>query len=142
HQRLQRRHGGQSEPAQGRGGELPLVEQCSGGIANTEWDTHDHGTHVAGTVAGDNFANLLLHNTADGMAPGAKLVVQDGGFQTDNCGDLPGIGCPVVELNPIFQQAYTQGAGRRSASVSRPRNASTASLVEAAVDDVRIVQQP
>ncbi|HWM91567.1 MAG TPA: S8 family serine peptidase [Thermoanaerobaculia bacterium] len=84
--------------------------ECSGGIANNEWDTHDHGSHVAGTVAGDNFTNLLLHNTADGMAPGAKLVIQDGGFQTDNCGDLPGIGCPVVDLNPIFQQAYTQGA--------------------------------
>lgn len=84
--------------------------ECSGGIANNEWDTHDHGSHVAGTVAGDNFANLLLHNTADGMAPGAKLVVQDGGYAVDNCGDLPGIGCPVVDLNPIFQQAYTQGA--------------------------------
>ncbi len=84
--------------------------ECSGGISNTEWDTHDHGTHVAGTVAGDNFANLLLHNTADGMAPGAKLVVQDGGYSVDNCGDLPGIGCPVVDLNPIFQQAYDQGA--------------------------------
>lgn len=84
--------------------------ECSGGIANNEWDTHDHGTHVAGTVAGDNFANLLLHNTADGMAPGAKLVVQDGGYSVDNCGDLPGIGCPVVDLNPIFQQAYSQGA--------------------------------
>ena len=44
------------------------------------------------------------------MAPGAKLVIQDGGFATDNCGDLPGIGCPVVDLNPIFQQAYDQGA--------------------------------
>ncbi len=84
--------------------------ECSGGISNTEWDTQDHGTHVAGTVAGDNFANLLTHNTADGMAPGAKLVVQDAGYAVDNCGDLPGIGCPVVDLNPIFLQAYNQGA--------------------------------
>ncbi|HKH49510.1 MAG TPA: S8 family serine peptidase [Thermoanaerobaculia bacterium] len=53
------------------------ANQCSGGISNSEWDTQDHGTHVAGTVAGDNFANLLTHNTADGMAPGAKLVIQD-----------------------------------------------------------------
>jgi hypothetical protein len=84
--------------------------ECAGGIGNTEWDTHDHGTHVAGTVAGDNFANPLLHDTADGMAPGAKLVIQDGGFSTDNCADLPGIGCPVVDLNPLYQQAYDQGA--------------------------------
>ena len=84
--------------------------ECSGGITASEWDTQDHGSHVAGTVAGDNFANLLLHDAADGMAPGAKLVIQDAGYQVDNCGDLPGIGCPVVDLNPIFQQAYNQGA--------------------------------
>jgi len=84
--------------------------ECAGGIAGNEWDTHGHGSHVAGTAAGDNFANLLLHDTADGMAPGAKLVIQDAGFQTDNCADLPGLGCPVVDLKPIFQQAYDQGA--------------------------------
>jgi hypothetical protein len=84
--------------------------ECAGGITNAEWDTQDHGSHVAGTAAGDNFATPLLHDTADGMAPGAKLVIQDGGFQTDVCGDLPGIGCPVVDLNPLFQQAYSQGA--------------------------------
>lgn len=84
---------------------------CAGGIASNEWDNHGHGTHVAGTVAGDNFANLLTpRDTADGMAPGAKLVIQDGGLTTDNCADLPGIGCPVVDLKPIFQQAYDQGA--------------------------------
>lgn len=86
------------------------TNECAGGISGTEWDTHDHGSHVAGTVAGDNFANLLLHDPGDGMAPGAKLVIQDGGFQTDNCADLPGLGCPVVDLVPIFQQAYDQGA--------------------------------
>jgi hypothetical protein len=86
------------------------TSECSGGISSTEWDTQDHGSHVAGTVAGDNFTNLLLHDTADGMAPGAKLVIQDGGYQVDSCGDLPGIGCPVVDLNQFFEQAYTQGA--------------------------------
>src|SRR6266545_1064269 len=75
------------------------TSECNGGIAGNEWDTHGHGTHVAGTVAGDNFANLLTHDTADGMAPGAKLVIQDAGFLTDNCADLPGLGCPVVDLD-------------------------------------------
>ena len=38
---------------------------CSGGISSTEWDTQGHGTHVAGTVGGENFANLLTHDTAE-----------------------------------------------------------------------------
>lgn len=110
--------------------------ECSGGISNTEWDTHDHGTHVAGTVAGDNLANLLLHNTADGMAPGAKLVIQDGGFQTDNCGDLPGIGCPVVDLNPIFQQAYNQGARMHTNSWGDNENATVQNNYSSGSQDV------
>ncbi len=83
--------------------------ECSGGISSNEWDTQDHGTHVAGTVAADDFANPLIHDPGDGVAPGAKLVIQDCGFQTNNCADCPGIGCPVVDLNPIFQQTYDQG---------------------------------
>ena len=75
-----------------------------------QWDTQGHGTHVAGTLAGDNFATPIIHNTGDGMAPAAKLVIQDAGYSADACGDLPGIGCPVTDLNPIFQQAYDQGA--------------------------------
>jgi subtilisin family serine protease len=85
-------------------------QECAGGITGAEWDTNDHGSHVAGTVAGDNFANPLGRDPGDGMAPGAKLVMQDCGFRTDDCADCPGIGCPVVDLNPIFQQAYTHGA--------------------------------
>jgi hypothetical protein len=110
--------------------------ECSGGISNTEWDTHDHGSHVAGTVAGDNFANLLLHDTADGMAPGAKLVIQDAGIQTDNCGDLPGIGCPVVDLNPIFQQAYTQGARLHTNSWGDNENGAVQNNYSAGSQDV------
>jgi Subtilase family len=83
---------------------------CAHGIRRNEWDTFGHGTHVAGTVAGDNFAHVLVHDHADGMAPGAKLVIQDAGVHPDPCADLPGIGCPVVDLKPLFQQAYDQGA--------------------------------
>jgi hypothetical protein len=97
--------------------------ECAGGVANNEWDTQDHGSHVAGTVAGDNFATILGHDPGDGMAPGAKLVIQDGGYLVDNCGDLPGIGCPVVDLNPLFQQAYTQGARLHTNSWGDQENA-------------------
>jgi len=110
--------------------------ECSGGISSTEWDTQDHGSHVAGTVAGDNFANLLTHNAGDGMAPGAKLVIQDAGYQVDNCGDLPGIGCPVVDLNPIFQQAYNQGARLHTNSWGDNENAAVQNNYSAGSQDV------
>lgn len=89
----------------------------------TQWDTHGHGTHVAGTLAGDDLATPILHDHADGMAPAAKLVIQDGGYAPDDCGDLPGIGCPVTDLNPIFQQAYDQGARVHSDSWNDNENA-------------------
>ena len=110
--------------------------ECNGGIASNEWDTQDHGTHVAGTAAGDNFANLLTHNTADGMAPGAKLVIQDAGYLVDNCGDLPGIGCPVVDLNPLFQQTYDQGARFHSNSWGDNENAVVQNNYSAGSQDV------
>ncbi len=110
--------------------------ECAGGIAGNEWDTQGHGTHVAGTVAGDNFASPLLNDTADGMAPGARLVIQDGGFRTDNCGDLPGIGCPVVDLNPIFQQAYDQGARIHTNSWGDNENAVVQNNYSAGSQDV------
>ncbi len=109
---------------------------CNGGIAGTEWDTQDHGSHVAGTAAGDNFATPLVHDTADGMAPGAKLVIQDAGFQVDNCGDLPGIGCPVVDLNPVFLQAYNQGVRLHTNSWGDNENAAVQNNYSAGSQDV------
>ena len=109
--------------------------ECAGGVQFNEWDTHDHGTHVAGTVAGDDFANPIAHDPGDGLAPGAKLVIQDGGFGTDNCADLPGLGCPVVDLVPIFQQAYDQGARIHTNSWGDDENNPVGGLYSAGSED-------
>ncbi|MBK9265907.1 MAG: S8 family serine peptidase [Polyangiaceae bacterium] len=109
--------------------------ECGGGIANNEWDNQDHGTHVAGTVAGDNFASPLVHDAGDGVAPGAKLVIQDGGYASNACAELPGIGCPVVDLNPIFQQTYDQGARIHSNSWGDQETASIQNDYTAASQD-------
>jgi hypothetical protein len=77
--------------------------------AHYHWDSDGHGTHVAGTVAGDDGSDGL-HFGNDGMAPAARLVIQDGGYHGDDCADLPGLGCPVRTLGPVLQQAYDQGA--------------------------------
>jgi subtilase family protein len=68
-----------------------------------------HGTHAAGTAVGDKGAPLV-HDFADSIAPGAKLIVQDGGYiNGDFCTQFPGVGCPA-KLTPILEQAYKQGA--------------------------------
>jgi subtilisin family serine protease len=74
-----------------------------------DWDEHGHGTHVAGSAAGDELGNGRFDGS-DGMAPAAKLVIQDGGVRTDDCADLPGLGCPVRPLEPVLEQAWEQGA--------------------------------
>ncbi len=73
------------------------------------WDDHGHGTHVAGSAAGDGGVRGV-HDGDDGMAPLARLVIQDAGALVDDCADLPGLGCPVRPLEPVLEQAYAQGA--------------------------------
>jgi len=75
----------------------------------TGWDDHGHGTHVAGSATGDVLGNGT-HDGVDGMAPAARLVIQDGGALVDDCADLPGLGCPVKPLGPVLEQAWAQGA--------------------------------
>ncbi len=101
-----------------------------------QWDTQGHGTHVAGTLAGDDLYHQYLHDTGDGMAPAAKLVIQDAGYAADNCGDLPGIGCPVTDLNPVFQQAYDQGARVHSNSWNDNENGAVQNVYSDASVDV------
>lgn len=72
-------------------------------------DNHGHGTQSAATAVGDKGAPLF-HDYADSIAPGAKLIVQDGGYAGgDVCIQFPGAGCPA-KLTPILEQAYRQGA--------------------------------
>ena len=72
-------------------------------------DNQGHGTHAAATAAGDR-ETPLAHDASDGVAPGAKLIIQDGGFVNgDLCTQFPGIGCPA-KLTPVFEQAHRQGA--------------------------------
>ena len=67
---------------------------------NGDWDGHDHGTHVAGTIAGKSLSTNAEYN---GIAYDAKLVIQDIGYG----GSLTGI---PSDLNTYFQQAYNVGA--------------------------------
>lgn len=76
---------------------------------SVRWDDHGHGTHVAGSAAGDGGAPGA-HDGYDGMAPASLLVIQDGGFGVDDCADLPALGCPLAPLTPVLAQARSQGA--------------------------------
>lgn len=80
------------------------------GVA-THWDNEGHGTRVAGHALGSDLSNPLGTDAYNGMAPAAKLIVQDGGYTTlDNCADLVGLGCPVTNFYPALLQAVAQGA--------------------------------
>lgn len=84
------------------------------------YDDQGHGTHVAGNAAGDDFIHPLVHDPGDGMAPGARLVIQDAGYAgpNDPCGELPGVGCAPLGLSALLTQAYAQGARIHSDSWS------------------------
>lgn len=90
--------------------EHPTSPGCEVPDNSSAWDNQGHGTHAAAGVAADKGAPLL-HDFADGIASGAKLVIQDGGFiGGDDCTSRPGFGCPLRDLRPVLLQAYEQGA--------------------------------
>jgi len=81
------------------------------GAASADFDNQGHGTLVAGNALGSDLADPLGRDDRNGIAPEARLVVQDAGFTTyDDCSDLAALGCPVVDLSSFLEQAYAQGA--------------------------------
>jgi hypothetical protein len=89
--------------------QYPNALGCDTPGAAGSLDNHGHGTYSAAVAAGDKGAPLA-HDYADSVAPGAKLIVQDGGYNGgDLCTQFPGVGCPA-KLTPVFEQAYKQGA--------------------------------
>jgi hypothetical protein len=90
--------------------QFPGARGCDDPKDPKAYDNAYHGTLAAAVAAGDKATPLFYDYAADGIAPGAKLIVQDGGFiGGDNCSQRPGFGCPV-NLTPILEQAYKQGA--------------------------------
>jgi hypothetical protein len=72
------------------------------------YDNTSHGTLTAAAAVAQR--DPFVFDRGDGDAPAAKAIVQDGGFVGgDNCSQRPGFGCPV-DLTPILEQAYRQGA--------------------------------
>jgi hypothetical protein len=84
--------------------QFPGEAGCERASDPNAWDDHGHGTHCSGSMVGNRSGGQN-----NGMAPEAKLVVQDGGSAANACSEMPGLGCPVVDLYPIFEQAYRQG---------------------------------
>lgn len=72
-------------------------------------DPHGHGTHVAGSIAGDG-------PHIKGMAPGAELVVQSL-LRDDGTIELP------LDLGDLLDQAYAAGARIHNNSWGAPANA-------------------
>lgn len=103
--------------------QYPNAQGCENPNAPNAYDNTGHGTHNAATLAGDR-EPFGEHGYQDALASAAKLVVQDAGFTGgDNCSQRPGIGCPV-NLTPILDQAYKQGARIHSNSWGDRQNTS------------------
>jgi len=90
--------------------QYPGASGCDDPSNPLAYDNVAHGTHTAGSAAGDR-ETPIFHDRGDAIAPAAKLIIQDGGYVAgDSCTQFPGIGCPITGLIPAFDQAYRQGA--------------------------------
>ncbi len=88
-----------------------------------------HGTHVAGSVAGDSWltpsaGGVHGHDPGDGMAPRARLVVQDVGNASGGLSGLSG------DLTALLEQAYAAGARLHSNSWGTPTSAYDANAAD------------
>lgn len=100
-----------------------------------DWDNHGHGTHVGGNIGGACEDGPSA--AKNGMAPDARFVVQDGGYNgADNCADLPGLGCPVIDLHPPLEQAFAQGARIHTNSWGDNENSPTQYTYSSGSEDV------
>jgi len=75
-----------------------------------QFDSQGHGTAVAGNARGSRIDSPFTWDVYNGFAPAARLIVQDGGYGVDPCADLPALGCPLIDLTPVLEQAIAQGA--------------------------------
>jgi len=73
-------------------------------LAGDEVDGNGHGTHVAGSIAGDRFGNGVA-DSYDGMAPAARLFVQDVG-----AGSAESLDAIPRDLANLLGPAYAAGA--------------------------------
>ena len=90
--------------------QFPGAPDCDDPNDVHDYDNALHGTHRRGGRGRRSGRRLVHDDPAEGIAPGAKLIVQDGGYiGGDNCSQRPGFGCPV-KMTPILEQAYKQGA--------------------------------
>ncbi|HEU5161715.1 MAG TPA: S8 family serine peptidase [Thermoanaerobaculia bacterium] len=89
--------------------QFPGRAGCDDPSSPRAWDNNGHGTIVASVAAGDR-APFGIAGDAEGIAPGAKLIIQDTGYVSTSACSVPGLGCPPSDLTPILDQAYRQGA--------------------------------
>src|SRR5688572_22106979 len=91
--------------------QYPSLPNCENPQSPTAWDNHGHGTHAAGSAAADRLP-AITHDFADSIAPAAKLIIQDAGFNPagDNCSQLPALFCPISNLDEVLLLAWRQGA--------------------------------